>query len=243
MLSRLSFLIVGGALFSGSLGADDSGKSTQLDEIISELRRIRALLESTRRLQPSLDGAKVTVDVRDAPVLGSMAAPVSIVEFMDYECPFCRQFYSQTLPELRRRYVETGKVRFYVMAFPLDKHKTAMLAARAARCAHQQLRFWSLHDAMETDDVGLELNRLTELAGRAGADADKFRSCVDSADSKEAIRWDMNEAARIGVGGTPAFIIGRTINSGVEGEVVLGNRPFGVFAEKIDSLIGGAEAR
>src|SRR5580704_11010299 len=125
----------------------------QGDEILNELRQIRQLLERQSKTQtpapapaPPLTGK---LRLEGGYSLGSNDAPLTIVEFTDYQCPYCRQFESATLPDIRKKYIDTGKVRFVVRDFPLvTMHPDAMQAAEAAHCAGDQGQFLPMHDAL-----------------------------------------------------------------------------------------------
>lgn len=113
--------------------------------------------------------------------LGSSEAPVTIVEFTDYQCPFCRRFESTTFAEIRKKYIDTGKVRFIVRDFPLvDMHPDAMLAAEAAHCAGDQGKFWPMHDALFSDASKLGKSGLIDAGESVKLDMEAFTSCLES---------------------------------------------------------------
>ena len=112
----------------------------QADEILDELRQIRQLLEKNAAAAPAAPeaGGKVRVKIEKLPVLGDKNAPITMVEFTDYQCGFCQRFHMSTFPEIRKKFIDTGKVRFVSRDLPLDFHSNAMRAAQAARCAGDQ---------------------------------------------------------------------------------------------------------
>src|ERR1035441_4839957 len=123
----------------------------QADEILKELRQIRQLLESQQAKAPQAQEEQVVkakVNLEGFAMLGSKEAPLTIVEFTDYQCPFCQRFHTTAFPELKKNYIDTGKVRFYSRDMPLDFHPDAMRAAEAARCASDQGQFWRLRDVL-----------------------------------------------------------------------------------------------
>jgi protein-disulfide isomerase len=110
----------------------------QADQILDELRQIRQLLEQqqAKAAEPKQDGPKrAKLNLQTAPMMGSKDAPLTMVEFTDFQCPYCRQFYATTFAELKKNYIDTGKMRFYSRDLPLDFHPNAMRAAEAGRCA------------------------------------------------------------------------------------------------------------
>ena len=150
-------LIFGGV----PMDADDSVTGKQMDDILAELQKIRILLENNASPRPANgQPTRITLDLKDAPFLGSKDAQATMVEFMDFQCPYCKQFHDQTFPALKKLYIDTGKVRFYVMDLPLDIHPTAPLAAQAGRCAGEQGKYWVMYDVMETERDVLDSEKL-----------------------------------------------------------------------------------
>jgi protein-disulfide isomerase len=192
--------------------------------------RREAFVESLRshgkvvvRLQPP-PAIRVEVSTDGAPVRGAADAPVTVVEFSDFECPFCKQT-QPTLKQLFERY--PGKVRLAYRDFPLDSiHPQARRAAEAARCAHDQGKFWEYHDVLFTESPRLALEDLRRYAGQAGVDVTKFDSCLAAGTHKAAVQRDLDEGNRLGVTGTPAFFI--------NGRALTGAQPLEAFARLIE---------
>jgi|CXWL01.1.fsa_nt_gi protein-disulfide isomerase len=150
----------------------------------------------------------------DGPSRGPAAAPVTIVEFSDFQCPFC----SRVLPSIDEARANYGdKVRLVFRQFPLTAlHPNAQKAAEAALCAHDQGKFWELHDAMFADQGGLDVPKLKEKAAAIGLDAEKFAACVDGGSKAAAVSSDVAAGTAAGVSGTPAmFVNGRFLNGAV----------------------------
>lgn len=219
-----------------ALGADECAPAKQLDEILSELQKIRALLESGGPRREGQIAKRAELAVGDAPFLGSKEAPITIVEFMDYQCPYCQQFYRQTFRDLKEQYIDSHKVRFYVVQFPLARHPNALLAAGAARCAGEQGQFWAMHGRMQSEAGELGVDTLAGLAKEVGIDVAKFQGCLEARRYEGAIEEGRREASSNGIRGTPTFVIGKSTPAGVEGELVTGALPFGTFEEKIRAL-------
>lgn len=209
----------------------------QADQILQELRQIRQLLERQQQQQPAGPPAKIKMNLEGAPVLGDKNAPITMVEFTDYQCPFCRQFYTQTFAELKKNYIDTGKVRFYSRDLPLDSmHPNAMRAAEAARCAADQGQFWKLRDVIGNQPDKLDLESLLADAESLKLDVTAFRVCVVAEKHKSEIEADLMEAMRIGADGTPAFVLGKSTPQGVDGDLVVGAQPYNIFDLKLRSL-------
>lgn len=221
---------------------DDPGIThQQADDILKELREIRQLLEKQARPsgqfqpQPMHEVPQTgTLKLDGGFSLGSSDAPITIVEFTDYQCPFCRQFESTTLAELRKRYVDTGAVRFVVRDFPLvAAHPDAMRAAEAARCAADQDRFWPMHDLLFGDPTKLSPADLLDSAKSLKLDADAFGSCLKSGKHALEIQNDLQVASALQINGTPAFVIGKAKADELSGSIVIGAQPLSVFEAKL----------
>ena len=209
----------------------------QADQILIELRQIRQLLERqqpVRAAQPpaqEITRAKLTLD--GMVMLGSKDAPVTMVEFTDYQCPFCQRFHVTTFAELKKQYIDTGKVRFYSRDLPLDFHPNALRAAQAARCANDQGQFWPLRDRMGANPDKLDLANLLAFVSDLKMDEKAFKNCVESEKYRNAVQTDVMEAMKIGATGTPTFVVGRSTPEGVDGELVVGALPLPLFEQKI----------
>jgi len=212
----------------------------QGDQILQELRQIRQLLEKQGKpgaapQEETPTRAKIT-DLNGVSMLGKKDAPLTIVEFTDYQCPFCQRFHIASFPEIKRNYIDTGKVRFFSKDLPLDFHANAMRAALAARCAGEQNKFWELHDVMGQNPDKLDLDHIAGFADSLKMDSKALRACVESGKYKEKVQTDVLEAMKLGANGTPTFIVGKSIGDGVDGELVIGAMPYPVFDSKLKEL-------
>ena len=213
----------------------------QGDEMLKELRQIRQLLERQQAkpaAQPQEEQptrAKIT-DLSGVPMLGSKVAPLTIVEYTDYQCPFCQRFHVTAFAELKKNYIDTGKARFFSKDMPLDFHPNAMRAAQAARCAGEQKKFWELRDTMGANPEKLDMDHIAGFAADLKMDPAALRACVDSGKYKEPVQRDVLEAMRIGANGTPTFVVGKSAGDGVDGELLVGALPFQMFDVKLKDL-------
>jgi protein-disulfide isomerase len=170
-------------------------------------------------------------------MLGSKDAPLTIVEFTDYQCPFCQRFHAQVFGELKKNYIDTGKVRFYSKDLPLDTlHPNATRAAEAARCANEQGQFWKLREMMSANPGQLDLDSLVADAQQLKLDVPAFKTCVQNEKYKNEVQADVLEAMKIGADGTPAFIIGKSTPEGVDGELMVGAQPYPMFEMRLKAL-------
>jgi len=216
----------------------------QGDAIIAELKEIhRTLLEQQRDKPADPDPAqpaKVQLDDSALHTLGAASAKVILVEFTDYQCPFCKRFHDRTWPDLKRDYVDTGKVRYVVRDMPLSFHAAALPAAEAARCAGEQGKFWELHDALFALQEKLSAATIRKAALDLGVAATLFDQCLKNPATHQAIEADTAEGDRIGVNGTPGFVLAEKRNGKLEGALVLGAQPTAVFTSRLDALLGAA---
>jgi protein-disulfide isomerase len=170
--------------------------------------------------------------------LGSVDAPVLIIEFSDLQCSFCARHASQTFPELRRNYIDTGKIRYAARDLPLPMHAQAVPAAVAARCAGEQGKFWEMRQAIYLARSRLDQEPYAQMAGELGLDVERFKACRRDGRQLAKVRADAALAAGEGIASTPAFVIGRLVGDEFQGETIVGAKPYAVFAAKIEALLG-----
>lgn len=154
------------------------------------------------------------------PLLGSEDAPVTIIDFSDYQCPFCKKFYSEIFPQLKADYIQTGKVAYVFRDFPLNIHPKAQYAHYAADCANEQNKYWEMHDMLfDKQDEWTESENLTETftnyARELGLNTGTFEECVTSEKYRDEIEKDKNDGISYGIKGTPTFILNDKIIRGV----------------------------
>jgi protein-disulfide isomerase len=172
----------------------------------------------------------------DGRTLGSPQAPVTIIEFTDLQCPYCARFALETWPQLRARYVDTGKVLFVARDLPLAFHAFAIPAAVAARCAGAQGRFWEYREALFRGQSRLATAPYDEIARRFDLDVERFAACRADPATAAAVREDAALAARNGITATPTFVIGRVVDGQFRGEILSGAEPIEAFAARIEAL-------
>lgn len=169
----------------------------------------------------------VTAD--DDPVKGDPNAPVTIIEFSDFECPFCARHFQTVYPEIVKQYVDTGKVKYVFRDFPLGFHQSAIPAAVAANCARDQgddKTYFSYHDKLFVDQKALTRDTFVKYAKELGLDTTAFTTCLDSGKYDEEIQNDVKDGAKYGISGTPAFFI--------NGWFIKGAFPFEAFQQLIE---------
>ena len=244
MAPSISRLMLAGFLVMAFPCFADGITSQQADAILQELRNIRALLERQQAPAPApaqapqpAPQAPVKVSLKGAYVLGKIDAPVTMIEFTDYECPFCRQFHTASFDEIKRKYIDTGKVRYVSRDFPLPFHPRALPAAKVARCAGEQGHFWEMRHALITSP--LDNDTMAGLAKGFKLDEAKLQACVGDSRIEKALQADVADAeSTVGVSGTPTFVIGRSSGGdSVEGLRIVGAQPLPIFEARIQSLL------
>ncbi|MDO8563976.1 MAG: DsbA family protein [Nanoarchaeota archaeon] len=173
-------------------------------------------------------GAKVQVSLDDDAVKGDKNAKVTIVEFSDYQCPYCAKFWSDTLPQIQKEYIDTGKVKLVFRDFPLESiHPNALPAAMAAECVKEKggdVAYYKYHDKLFENAQSLTDANLKSWAKSLGYD---ITSCLDSKKYQDEVRKDTQAGSSYGVQGTPAFF--------VNGKLLSGAQPFSAFKAAIDA--------
>lgn len=163
-------------------------------------------------------------------VLGSDSAPITIIEFSDYECPYCRKWHTEVFPQIREKYGD--KVRFVYRDFPLYSiHPNAEPAAIAANCAGKQDKYWEFNDLLFNGNKDLSPATYETYAKELGLNVDTFNTCQSEPEIKEEVTADYDYAANLGVRSTPTFFI--------NGLAVVGAQPFEVFEQVIDMELAG----
>jgi protein-disulfide isomerase len=214
--------------------------------IQKDLQDIKALLLN-RAQAPAAPPASLVLDVGSHPFKGERTAALTLVEFSDYQCPFCARHVRETYPQIVKEYIETGKVKHVFMDYPLESiHPHAFKAAEAARCAGDQNKYWEMHDRLFANQKTIDA--WTDHAKAVGLDVAKFESCVQSGKFAGDIRKDMAVAQGAGLNGTPAFFLAATDPASTKVKTLRafkGASPFPAFKAQIDALLAeqGADAR
>ena len=224
------------------LARADGITNEQAQDILNELRQIRQLLErmQTGQQAPAPDDK---VSYKFSPggfSLGDAKAPLVMVEYTDFQCPFCQQFQNTAFAQIKANYIDTGKLRFVSRDFPLDFHENARRAATAGRCAAEQGKFWEMRHVMIVNAEQLKPDNLITYAANVKLDVPKFKSCLESDRFKAQIDQDIAEGEIAGVQGTPSFVIGRLENDKLEGVRLVGAQPYAQFDVRIQELLDQA---
>jgi len=228
-------------LFFSNLDSDQITKS-DLDDAISRLEsKMVNNLSIQAKTQPQ-PAQSVKISLDDDPIRGDPNAPISIIEFSDYQCPFCARFYTQTLPLLKEEYIDQGKVNFVYRDFPIQSiHPNALPAAVAAECADDQNKYWEYHDILferqdswAKQDSDLVMSTFSQYATDIGLEQGQFDTCLGSGKYLQEVQNDLNDGRNYEVTGTPGFFIG---NEKIGFAKLNGAQPFDSFKKIIDSQL------
>lgn len=187
---------------------------------------------------PPTNDTPATAD--DDMILGKANAPVTLIEFVDYQCPFCRRFFEQTFPSIKKEYIDTGKVRFIVRDFPLSFHSGASPASISVECAADQsdTLAWKLHDEIFVQQgKGGELtaeNIKAWASGISGMKAAALNECLDAQKYKDEVEKDLADGSASGIDGTPGFWI---LGPNGKSEKISGAYPFDRFKQSFDAML------
>jgi len=224
----------GGYIIGSEQNPDISIKRTELSEFASDVP-ITQESDSTKLKFDTIP----SVSIDDDPVKGNPDAPVTIIEFSDFQCPFCKRFFDETLSLLERDYIDTGKVKLVYRDFPIENiHPNAPAAHLAAECADEQGSFWEYHDTLfekqgQWADIDLQdaVFKFQQFSSDLGLDLEKFDDCFLTLSILGEIEQDYRDAIGYGADGTPTFFIGNDQNGFA---VVKGALDYSIMKDIID---------
>lgn len=177
---------------------------------------------------PIVDTSKI--DLTGQPRLGEDDAPITIIEFSDFECPFCSRAANGPVKQIIKEYVDTGKAKLVFMNYPLGFHQYAQIAAEASECANEQGKFWQMHDKIFENQPSLNKENLVKWAQEIKLDMNMFNGCLNDNKYAQEVQKDMAVAQSAGVQGTPSFLI--------NGQMIVGAQPFEAFKQVIEEELG-----
>jgi len=209
-----------------------------MDQVKKDLAEIKALLQGALK-RPAPQKSTGTVGIAGRPMLGEADALVTIVEFSDYQCPFCRRYSLTVFPILKREYIDTGKVRYVFRDFPLTSiHQQAEKAHESAHCAGEFNQYWEMHDLLFQNQKDLTLPSLKHYAAELGLNSLNFEECLESGKYQVAIQKDVADGTAAGIRGTPSFFIGKSgPQDSITGTIIRGAQPLANFRTVIDQLL------
>jgi protein-disulfide isomerase len=218
-------------------------------EIEKQVKEIRDLVQAQGAVAAApepLQPKDIVLSIDDDPLKGNRNAPMVLIEFGDFQCPFCARYFRETLPQIEENYIKTGKLKYVFRDFPITgAHKDALKAAEAMGCALDQNKFWELHDRLFVNQTTLEPSNLVQHAQAIGLDVSKFKQCLESEKYLEEIRKDFADGRTAGVFSTPTFFLGRTEPKSSKVTVlavITGAKPYDTFKAAIDSALSSQKS-
>ncbi len=219
------------------IGEEMAEQREILEEIKSDVESIKQFIDQARR--PGQGDAAREVSIDDDYIKGNADAELTLIEFSDFQCPYCARFYKETLPLIQKEYIDTGKVRMVYRDFPLSNaHPEAQKAAEAAQCAGEQGKFWEMHDKLFDKHSALAIGHIKRYARELGLSGKRFDECVDSGRFREEVLKDLQDGQAAGVQGTPTFFLGRTQpGKTINGVIIRGARPYISFKQAFERML------
>lgn len=217
------------------------------EQIQKDLEEIKKLLQKGARGARGQQAFEPTDTVLgDVAYLGEETAPVTLIEFSDYQCPFCRRHATTVMPQLTKNYIDTGKLRFVMREYPIaNLHPRAEAAAVAVLCAGDQGQYWGMHDALFANQKANKDEDFKSMAESLGLDTAAFDTCLASDKFDPQIKADLAEGQKLGISGTPSFVVGLTDPDDPDKvhltRFIRGAQPYAAFAANIDALLNSAE--
>jgi protein-disulfide isomerase len=205
-----------------------------------QLQEIREMLRPSQPQAVTDAPPEAVVQIAGAPTKGDAAAKTIMIEFSDYQCPFCARYVKDAWPSVEREYIQTGRLRYVFRSFPLESiHKQAFKAHEAAMCAGAQGQYWTMHAQLFSHQSALEPADLKRYAREVGINGAEFDQCLDSGKMTKVVRADADLGEQIGVRGTPLFLIGTARPDGSVNvrKVITGAQPFDVIKRALDGVM------
>ncbi len=213
----------------------------------NDLAEIKKLVQQSGRVAKTSTFKPQDVSIAGAAMKGNADAPVTIIEFSDYQCPYCKRHAERTMPSLVEKYVETGKVKLVMKETPIESiHPLAMGASQAALCAGDQDKYWEMHDIIFANYKKLSPDELKGYAAEIGLDSSDFDNCLDTAKYEKRVKEHMSTGRKLGVRGTPGFVVGLTDPkdpSKVKAtKYIKGSQSLDVFSEAVEELLAQSKS-
>ncbi len=241
MINALVVVVAIAAFFAGSYFSNLDSDIVTKSDLENAISRLESKIGNTQQASPQAP-QPVKISLDDDPIRGDPNAPITIVEFSDFQCPFCARFHLQTLPLIMEEYIDEGKVNLVYRDFPIQSiHPNALPAAVAAECANEQGRFWEYHDMLFEKqngwnrlDSNTAISTFSQYASDVGLEQQQFDSCLGSGKYLEEVQGDLSDGRNYDITGTPGFFIG---NDKIGFVKINGAQPFDSFQRIIDAQL------
>ena len=209
----------------------------EIEKAVKELKDLARVAQPAAPRTPE----SILLAIDDDPLKGDRKTSLVLVEFSDFQCPYCARFVRETLPEIERDYIKTGKLKYVFRDFPIaSTHKDAFKAAQAAGCALDQGKYWEMHDRLFENQAAFTVYNLTQNAVAIGLNKDAFQQCLNKNEYETEVQSDFADGLKAGVNQTPTFFLGLTEPNSPKVKVltvITGAKPYAVFKAAIDSAL------
>ncbi|MBI5183813.1 MAG: DsbA family protein [Nitrospinae bacterium] len=212
-----------------------------LSNVTKELQEVKKSLETFPMMRPPKRPPIPTVadvSIDDDPRLGDSNAPLTLIEFSEFQCPYCARFHNQIFPKIKMEYIDTGKLFYIFRDYPLSIHKDAEKSAEAANCAGDQGKYWEMNELLFNKPQGLEIDKIKGYAKELDLKINQFNDCLDNGKYTEEIKKDIMNGQEAGVRGTPSFILGKSTKDGkIKGTFMRRAMSYETFKIDIDNML------
>ena len=238
LIIGLIVLVAVAAFFAGSYTANLNSNQISPEDLENAIAKLELkLLQNQLPTEKNMPPIKISAD--NDPIIGDPDAPITIIEFSDFQCPFCARFHIQTLPSIMEEYIDQGKVNLVFRDFPIQSiHPNALPAAVAAECANEQDKFKEMHDILfekqnewNRQETSVVVSQFIQYAAELEMEEEIFVSCISSGKHIDEIRKDLEDGRDYGITGTPGFFVGNEEIGFIE---LKGAQPFDSFKKVID---------
>jgi protein-disulfide isomerase len=247
-ITEYAFIIMCIITFQGIILADESPEiKHEINEIKLEQKAIREqlnkiesiLLQRNNPVVPNINVKDVAFSLENNPIIGNKSAKLVLVEISDYQCPFCTRYFKETFPEIKKQYIDNGKIDYAVINKPLPNHPLAPKAAEASLCAMEQGRFWEMHsEIMSRREL---LDKLSAFATILDLDIPKYENCLNTNKYANNVTKDLSTTNILGVKGVPAFILATKDSNDptkyIGVNALMGAQTFARFQKEIDQAL------
>jgi len=241
-------------LFFLSCSAAYSSEVWQVEEVFTQLAELRrdnqALRKELNELKTEVSGLKQNIDqykkpitdakkmLNNAPSIGDKEAEVVVIEFTDFQCPYCKKHEMKTFTQLKESYMDTGKIQYVVKDFPLSFHGQAKPAAIAANCAGEQQSYWPMRHKIFENQRNLGQEQFKSFAEQLQLDQQVFSQCLENLQQAEKVEQNIAYADQIGISSTPSFVIARKKNDRLENiKIIAGAQSYKNFSRVLDAML------
>jgi protein-disulfide isomerase len=230
-------------LAAGLASADDADLRKEMEQLKAQVKALQADLEQIKAtLKEQSAKTNPVFDISGDPVMGDVNARLTLIEFADFQCPYCQQYFKTIYQQVLDTYVKTGKMRYVFADFPGEQiHPFAMKAAEAAHCANEQGKFWEMHDQLFTRQSELGTTAVADGSKALGLNDAAFSACVTGGKYAAKIREAGQTASSLGLKGTPAFVFGLADAANASKvklvRALVGAQPYAQFQQIIDTLL------